>query len=273
MTFQNKELATYIIEAIKSNYLICIIVTSYTQAKHKTTNLPFGLGKTTLALDLSYLLNGFDWNTVFENLVYNPYDLAVKLKPGNKRVRCVVWDDVQFTAPARAGVPKAIVELANFISTERPEVACIVFTSPNVNSISAPLRKLVNFEIIVSERGFSETHKIRYYKDFNRPLQDRSHLDYVDEIPQDEPFPPLSEANQKRYDNWRIEQKLKLFPNLLSDLDAYVKMNQWATTENIETTVMGDVIKTGGGYAVTIPEALGKQLHHRKIAMDVKQTT
>jgi hypothetical protein len=261
-----KNLAQYLAEAIHDDYLITIAITSYTQAKYQTKNLPFGLGKTTLYFWLSYYLNGGSvkdnganmnaWNKVFETTVYNPYDMAKLLEPSRPRLFCAGWDDVQATAPSSQSVPIPIRELANFISTERPECACIFFTTPNLNSISAPLRKLINFEIIVSERGFYEVHKIRYYKDFNHPLQDRMHFDYVDEIPRNEPFLPLPKEIKERYERWRVEQKLQLYPSMMKKLKQYTQLKQWLATdakdlENIPA-LTARVVRGGSGLVLSV---------------------
>ena len=140
-----KSLAEFMADAITKDYLITIAITSYTQAKYQTANLPFGLGKTTLAMELSYLLNGGSINDNYENdkvwdkvksaMVYDPYHMGELLAPGRNRLFCAIWDDVQATAPASQSVPKPVRMLANFISTERPEVALIIFTTPNLNYI------------------------------------------------------------------------------------------------------------------------------------------
>lgn len=265
MEHVEKDLADYLVEAINQDYLLCLIITSYTQAKRKTQNLPFGIGKTTLEFWLNYYMNGEDWNKVFESTVYNPYDLARLLEPGRSRLNAVSWDDVQATAPAMQGVPKAIRRLANFLSTERPEVACLIMTAPNINSISSPLRKLIVFEIIVVERGYYEVQKITYHKNFRRPLQDIAKLDYIEELARDAPFPPLPRGIEEQYKKWRIEQKLKLYPNLLSEIEAYVKLQQWTGSIEEIPLLEGTVIKAARGYVVKLPDEVGHKLHRRKV--------
>lgn len=278
-----KSLAQYISEAITKNYLITIAITSYTQAKYQTANLPFGLGKTTLAMELAYLLNGGSvndnyqnknvWNKVHQIMKYDPYNFALLLKPelGKPRLPCAIWEDPQATAPAAQSVPSAIRKLANFISTERPEVACIFLTTPNLNFISAPLRKLVNFEIIVSERGFYEVHKISYYKDFKRPLQDRMHFDYVDEIPRDQPFPPLPQFEQVWYDKWRTEQKLMLYPAMIKDLKVYTSLRQWEEDAELLTLTAKCSKVSGNNYGYVIPPELGNEVHGEEAEIIIRR--
>lgn len=266
-----KTLAEYISEAINKDYLITVAITSYTQAKYQTANLPFGLGKTTLAMELAYLLNGGSvkdnyqnpkvWDKVHKIMVYDPYNMGLLLQPSRIRLPCVIWDDPQATAPASQSVPKPIRKLANFISTERPEVACIFLATPNLNYISAPLRRLVNFEIIVSERGFYEAHKISYYKDFKRPLQDRMHFDYVDEIPRDKPFPALPDFEQEWYNQWRIDRKQALYPSMLEELKVYTKLGNFSGEADSDSDGLdipeqkGQCIKVSHGYAVRVPKS------------------
>lgn len=261
-----KSLAEFVSDAITKDYLITIAITSYTQAKNQTRNLPFGLGKTTLCMELAYLLNGGSindnyqnknvWKKVNEIMVYDPYNMGKLLEPGRTRIPCALWDDVQATAPASQSVPIAVRSLANFISTQRPECACIFLSTPNLNFIAAPLRKLVNFEIIVSERGLYEVHKLSYYKDFKRPLQDRMHFDYVEEVPRDEPFPALPDFEQIWYNKWRIERKQQLYPNMMKNLKTYVQLQQWEKTGDvIECQISGHAIRGPHGKTyIEVPE-------------------
>ncbi len=275
-------LAEYFAEAITNDYLITIAITSYTQAKYQTKNLPFGLGKTTIAMELSYLLNGGSindgyqrkdiWKKVEEAMVYDPYSLGKLLEPGRERLFCAIWDDPQATAPATQSVPKPIRQLANFISTERPEVACIFLTTPNLNFISAPLRKLVNFEIIISERGLYEVHKISYYKNFKKPLQDNMHFDYIDEIARDQPFPPLPDFEQKWYEDWRVQQKKMLYPSMMKNLKVYTNLRQWQEKDTDTLELTCNIVKTGGNnYGANIPPELGKEIHGQEVLMTIRK--
>lgn len=253
-----KSLGQFVADAITNDFLITIAVTSYTQAKNQTRNLPFGLGKTTLCMELAYLLNGGSvndnyqrkdiWEKVHKIMSYDPLNFAKTLEPGRDRIPCAIWDDPQATAPASQSVPTAIRGLANFISTQRPECACIFLSTPNLNFIAAPLRKLVNFEIIISDRGLYEVHKISYYKNFRKPLQDNMHFDYVEEVPRDQPFPALPDFEQVWYNNWRIERKQQLYPHMIKNLETYVKLQQWEQAgPTTELEVSGHVIKGSHG--------------------------
>jgi hypothetical protein len=99
-------------------------------------------------------MNGKNWDRVFETTKYNPYefftlfDPTVRQKEG--RLNAVSYDDLQATCPAEQGVPRAVRRLANYMTTSRPEVACILATADNINNISSPLRKIFLFELIVA---------------------------------------------------------------------------------------------------------------------------
>jgi len=275
-----KNLAQYVGEAIAKDYLITIAITSYTQAKYQTANLPFGLGKTTLAMQLAYLLNGGSvndnysdrrvWEKVHNIMCYDPLAVAKLLEPGSERKRCIIWDDPQATAPSSSSVPIAIRKLANFISTERPECACIFLTTPNLNFIAAPLRKLVNFEIIISERGFYEVHKISYYKDFKRPLQDQMHFDYVDEVSHDAPFPALPTIEQAWYNHWRTERKQQLYPAMAKELENYTKLGNFVKEDGelVSEQLEGKWIKTGRDTVFKLNDPqLAEQLHNKHMTL------
>jgi hypothetical protein len=268
----DRTLADYLKEAISENYLMTVLVTSFVQGKLKSRNLPFGLGKTTLALWLSYYLNGNNWDTVFERLTYNPFALGKLLKPGSARKNCVVWDDVQATAPAEQGVPRSIRRLSNFLSTERPEIASLIMTAPNISLISSPIRKLILFEVIVSERGRYEVQKISYFKNFRQPLIDLARLTYLEESCAEDPFLPLPPEVMQRYNEWRVRQKLKLYPSMMSDLELYSRLKDWDGANMPDVPMLeSTVVKAGRGYVVNLPFEVGKLLHMQRVKFTLKK--
>jgi len=269
MSGVERDLADYFLDAINNDYLITVLITSHTQGKIKSQNLPFGVGKTTLAWWLNYYMNGRDWELVFQRSVYNPYDLVRLLKPGTERKNAATWDDVQATAPAESGVPRALRRLANFLTTQRPEVACLIMTAPNINSISSPLRKLVLFEVIVAERGKYEVQKIVYHKNFKRPLEDIGRLEYLHEGE----FRPLPEDVLKRYQEWRVKEKLKLYPALETEMYSYVKMREWEKAEKGEAIqVEAPVVRaTGDRYGILLPKEIGEKLHRKKAVVTIQR--
>lgn len=79
-------------------------------------------------------------------------------------------------------------------------------TASSRGDISAPLRSLPLFEIIVPSRGNYEIQQTRRNKRFDNPEADLLHLRYLEEGT----FSPLPELIQRRYDNWRVSEKKKL---------------------------------------------------------------
>ncbi|MEM4454428.1 MAG: hypothetical protein QXT28_06950 [Thermofilaceae archaeon] len=259
-----KEFADYLHDAINKNYLVTVLITSQTQGKIKSQNLPFGLGKTTLALWLSYFLNGRSWEKVFETLCGNPVDLLRLLEPGSERKRAAVWDAVQMTAPAESGVPKLLRRLASYLSDTRPEIACLIMTASNINAIASPLRKLVVFEVIVAERGVYEIQKITYHKNWKQPLEDLARLEYLEEGT----FPKLPDDVMERYEAWRVQNKAKEYSKLREEFESrYMKFGGLVDDEG--EVYVGRVVRTANMYAVQLPEQLGAKFHKKLVQLRI----
>lgn len=275
MTKNFKDFATYLNDAITNNFLLVVLITSQTQGKIKSENLPFGVGKTTLMLWLMYYMNGGTeenaynpndeaWQTVFKKLCGNPYDVVLLLEPGTERTKAAGWDAVQMTAPAEQGVPKTIRKLSSYVSDTRPELACLIMTASNINAISAPLRKLVVFEVIIAERGVYEIQKIKYHKNFTSPLQDLCSIDYLEEGT----YPKLPPDISVRYEEWRKKSKGKIYPTLKADCEAYMKLQE--QQDVTDQTIKGSVIKIGNsGYAVRLPKGVGEKYHRQLLQLNV----
>jgi hypothetical protein len=238
--------------------------------------MPFGLGKTTLEFWLNYYLNGKNWDRVFETTKYNPYefftlfDPTVRKKEG--RLNAVSYDDMQATCPAEQGVPRAVRRLDNYMTTSRPEVACILATADNINNISSPLRKIFLFELIVAERGEYEVQKITYHKNYKKPLHDLGRLEYLEEGE----FPKLPQDVENRYNNWRIQEKAKMYPNLLSELSIYSKLRE-CNADDIDAvggivTLSANVVKPRKGqYGIMLPASLGEKLYNHEVTIAVSK--
>ena len=199
-------------------------------------NLPFGLGKTSLAFWLSYALHGGDpndtdetndvWDEVFQDLAYYPSKLIRMLIPkegtsNSNPIPNVIYDDVQMTAPATQSVPAPIREMASYITTNRPECRTLTLTAPNVNSIAAPLRKLVCYELIVWERGRYEVQQILYHKNFHDPLQDKVELAFIEGTEDTSIFDPLPPKILERYNIWRAKEKAPFARRIIQKLERY----------------------------------------------------
>lgn len=276
--FAPLKFAQYLATAIKDNYLMIAIITSHTQGKVKSINLPFGVGKTTFALWTSYIINAApgtykpnkpdfhnpfngkdpvvieNWKKVLSLMVYNVYDCAMLLKPGSSRKLLGLWDDVPATAPAERGVPSALYKFKGYLTTTRPELACLLMTASNRAEVAAPLRKLALFEIIIARRGYYEVQKVQFFKNFRNPDKDKCRLTYLEEGK----FPQLPDFVEQWYIEWRVREKRKLFPEIAEMLKRYVKIRR---EEIYEKAVLGKVVKSGGRYFVSIPAEVGKSLH------------
>jgi hypothetical protein len=296
----NIAFADFLDLAIHQNYLLISIVTSHTQGRIKSTNLPYGVGKTTFALWTSYIVNSlpgtypnpktmttdemqeaiyrynpFDlsipevrqnWDNVFNNLVYNILDLFRMVKPGAPRRKIIVFDDAAATAPAERGVPKVMYKLKGYLTTTRPEVACMMMTASNRNEIVSPLRKLIVLEIIVAQRGIFEVQAVKFYKNFRNPELDISRLEYMEEGV----FPPLPPEIQRRYDSWRKAEKEKLFPNIEIELERWLKLGGGELTG--ENVVEANVIHGAGKYIVRLPDEIGRKCHFKKVKVILPDT-
>jgi hypothetical protein len=182
-----------------------------------------------------------------------------------KRKPAAGWDDVQMTAPAEKSVPRHIVGLANYLTTTRPECALHIWTAPNINSISAPLRRLVTHELIVYERGKYEVQKITYQKNFNAPAQDYSKLTYIEEGE----FDPLPTVVQNKYNDWREKQKRRIFGRMEKELTSYVRMDHLTAPEGTnKVTVDGTIIKSGSGYVFRVSREVGEKLYQKQVKLE-----
>lgn len=269
-----KQLADYFLNAIENDYLISLLITSHTQGKLKSNNAPFGMGKTTLEFWLNYYLNGKNWDKTFATTKYNPYDFACLLDPEIRvkegRLNCACWDDMQATAPAEQGVPRAIRRLASYLTTSRPEVACIIASADNINSVSSPLRKIFLFEAIVAERGLYEIQKISYHKNYKRPLKDFGRLEYLEEGT----FPKLPEEQEKRFIEWRVHEKLKIFPSLQTELATFAKLKEWSTDDPLSQVITLNlpVVRNGRNFSINLPDELGAKLHRQQVQVAIAKT-
>lgn len=227
-SYQPPTLAETLADALKNDFFFAILITSQSQGKKKSMNLPFGLGKTTLAMWISYVLHGQNWDGVFNDMFYYPSKLAKAIKadpnkPEDQKLPNAIWDDVQMMAPAENVVPRPIRNLAGLLSTKRPECSVLTMTAPNILSIAAPLRKLVVFELIVWERSHYEVQRISFRKNFKNPYQDLMDLSFIEGDDLTTRFDPLPPEIQTRYNKWRVEMKVPFEDTVITDLEKYEK--------------------------------------------------
>jgi len=209
---------TNLIGNLKENFLEITIITSRTRGAIKSFQKPYGAGKSTLAFYLSYILHYYDayeelpisyednevWDKVFDNACYTIDEVVKKISSTTKRIPSIIWDDAQITAPA-VNPPLSLKQKINYLTVARPYVSNILITAPSLSDISAPLRRLIKYEIIVPARGVFEIQFIERRKNFYKPLVDIDRLIYISQGK----FNPLPPHIQKRYNEWR-DQKVRL---------------------------------------------------------------
>lgn len=249
----SKDLFTRAVEeAITSpKGLVIAAITSNTQASFESDMTPYGAGKTTLMLRLMYHFNHFDpetrryydygldendisnWETTNANLWYYPSRILKSMEKAvaeHRRILSGGWDDAQYTAGAKTGLPAAIEELVGDLTTDRPEIGVLFLSTPNVMSIAAAIRNLIQYELIVHSRGRYEVQRVSYRKNFQNPKKDWMRLEYVSGLGRDEKeepdFAALPSAEQKWYDDWRAEQKGYKRRRTIATLERFERVNR-----------------------------------------------
>jgi len=144
-----------------------------------------------------------DWDTVFDNMAYNPVQVWEAMQPGKPRIRFLGWDGVAFTCPRVKGVPRFLVKLKGELSEARPEISILGMTAPNRMDIAAPLRSFPSFEVIISRRGWFEVQRTIHKKVYDNPEIDAGKLEYVESGD----FPQLPVEVEARYERWRASEK------------------------------------------------------------------
>jgi hypothetical protein len=189
---------------VDQNYLELFLVTSQAAGLEPSEGRPLGAGKSTLGVTVVYRAfayeNGtlyIDWKnqqivdetpenekfslmrTVVEQYTFwSLHDLLTALKTSKKRLPAVLWDDVQLDCPSWQHIPPRKREMIEELSVARPLVANIVMTTPSMSDIAKPLRRQINWEIIIPSRGTYEVHFIGKRRDFYQPTEDQSRLWY-----------------------------------------------------------------------------------------------
>lgn len=227
---------TRLIKNYYQNFMDVILISSRAKALHESDERSFGIGKSTLSLWFSYIIhfgarrsiNRADynindneiWDEVFQNLVGNKYDFIRRIKEIQnaldecsnekellqKKVPCLIADDVQAWMPALPGLQKDIADLVGLITVDRPLFANLILTAPSIDTIANALRKHISFEVIVYERGKAEIQQITVRKNFKYPEKDIKILRYWYDIR----FDALPDFIIARYNNWRLENIKKL---------------------------------------------------------------
>ena len=154
-TVERSAFEASLIGAIENDELIFCIVTSNTRGRFENKGVPYGAGKTTIAMQLahkfSYYRQGYGFTNDGENAYTNPKswdilfgdwtpenptvrtkalwfyphqvtDSMLAASDRGERLQVGVWDGVQFSAGAKHGTEGALVDLVGGLSEERPEL-------------------------------------------------------------------------------------------------------------------------------------------------------
>lgn len=200
---------------VDDNYLEIFLITSQAAGLEPSEGRPMGVGKSTLAINMAYrawaYAKGYifiDWKKqvlvdeapedervklmkeiIDKYLFWRVKDMLKALKNAKERLPAVVWDDAQRDCPAWQHVPPEKRRLIEELTIVRPLVANIVITAPSMSDIAKPLRRLVNWEVIVPQRGLYEVHFLAKRRDFYEPVNDLTRMWY-DASGTFEPLPP-----------------------------------------------------------------------------------
>ena len=217
---------------IDSDYFEVYLVTSQAGGLEPSVGRPYGVGKSTFALWFAYRAWAYDRGTlwidwenqvvvdetpenerrkIFEEIIenwlfYSLPDLLDAVSRARKRIPAVVWDDAQLDCPSGHNITAEKRELIARITTLRPMLANLVLTAPSISDLAKPLRRLINWEVIVPRRGVYEVQFIMKRRDYYDPYQDRERLWYD----ASGTFDPLPEDVQKLYQRKREEVVRKL---------------------------------------------------------------
>jgi len=227
-----KTISDFIDAAIWHDFLIAILVTSASEGKLKNLGIDYGVGKSTLMLNLCFIFIDMygdkfrlnpcatrdeKWNRVFEMLHGFPYELeeyfykAPKRYPGEPMF--FMLDDIQRVFGKSRSRDNYVRSLRDRCTTARPQLAVLMATAPDIGELAYPWRYFFNFEIKIAERGYYEVQRLKKWTMFDNPYQTMVRLDYKGEVSREVEaetgltlrFPPLPSDVQTRYDDWRSE--------------------------------------------------------------------
>ena len=216
---------------IASNFLEVTAITSLAQGKYLSLSKPFGVGKSSLALWISYILHYWEryglvkqgemdygdeevWWLVLKHMTYDKLEL-LKWASRSERIPALIWDDVQNTAPSVASVPEVDKYIASYLTTARTSIANIIMTMPSLDSISRPFRQIVNYEIIVYDRGKYEIQFIKTRKRYRNPYKDWKRLLLLEQGE----FPEAPSWVYKEYLDWRETERRRVITEYMSRVE------------------------------------------------------
>lgn len=212
---------------VHDNFLEFTAVTSKAQGKYTSMAKGFGVGKSSLALWVSFILHYWEvygvvpvaemdtedreiWSLVLERMTYDKLEL-IDWATRYERIPALIWDDAQMTAPSVGSIPEIDRFIASFLTTARTSIANVIMTMPELSSISKPFRQLVDYEMIVYDRGRYELQFIQTRKKFRNPYEDMKRMILLDTGEYD----PPPEWVYKRYLEWRERERRRVIRRYL----------------------------------------------------------
>lgn len=220
-------LEDFIDASIWHDFLISILITSSSEGKIPNLGIDFGVGKSTLMLNLMFtfidmygdkfrtrpcLTRDEKWNRVFEQLHAFPWELeeffykAPNRYPGEPVFFAL--DDIQRVFGKSRSKDNYVRSLRDRGTTARPQLAVFLATCPDIGELAYSWRYFFNFEVKVAERGYYEVQRLKKWTLFDSPYQTMVKLDYKGECSRQTgslPFPKLPRDIEDRYEAWRQE--------------------------------------------------------------------
>ena len=212
-------LMSYIEMCIYHDFMMGILITSAAEGKLPSMGMDYGVGKSTLMLDIAYIFVDMYakcssprevWNNVFGMLHSFPWEMEDFFLSNPERSFgepvFYLCDDMQLAFGKDRSKDKHIRRLKNRMSLARDQVAVIIATAPDIGELAKPWRYFFNFEVKVPTRGAYEVQRLKKWTDFSRPYETQASLKYGGESPE---FPILPPKVHTRYRSWRRERNIR----------------------------------------------------------------
>lgn len=234
-SFENSPVLQWMFKAIDEDKLLFIGITSQAQAKIPVEGFAFGMGKSTLALWLSYLvykrlaqrqrwdvdsIEGTNklWDVVFQNLFLRPQILdhyvfggpEAPYKPPitidyDNSIPLVLWDDMEESVGKFNHASQYLQTLAARLKKGRDWFKILLGTFPMGDDLFKRYRFLFHMELIVPQRGIFEFQRTLYARKFSDWDRTLSQAWYESESRM-YGFPPLPPHIWNRYKAWIKEE-------------------------------------------------------------------
>jgi len=217
-----KDILAYIDNCINHDYMMGILITSASQGIMPSIGMDYGVGKSTLALDIpkgfvqAYLKcsEAEAWEKVKTMIHRFPWELEKHISttpdryPGDPIF--YVYDDMQETLGKDKSRDAYVRDLYNRASTRRKKFAVFIGTAPDIDTLALCWRKFFRWEIKVPLRGKYEVQFIAKRTKFNDPYETVAWMPKEDCAISDKyDFPKLPPDIQDWYDKWKDEMNTR----------------------------------------------------------------